>query len=254
MFGRRSASFRAADLTRAALTPIAVRHGIDYDESGFTAPASQEELGFEALRCCSGLVMAFAYDDAWPADDRTLRKLAKQAAGLVRDSFHDDAGRDAIAWAARRYGEVMAELRRAAAEEDPEQADAYRTTADADEHLGGLAARLWPVDADHPAIDFARAVCAHRPPRASRNADTLEGMGPALRTAATVEALSLATWPSTPDLEAAIMRWTYVLDLQFAAGVLADWQLTGSYWANLIGPDPMPYTDMVDIVASEHGM
>jgi hypothetical protein len=50
MFGRRSASFRAANLTRAALSPITVRHGIDYGESGFTAPASEEELGFEALR------------------------------------------------------------------------------------------------------------------------------------------------------------------------------------------------------------
>jgi hypothetical protein len=78
-------------------------------------------------------------------------------------------------------------------------------------------------------------------------------MGSTLRTAATVEALSLATWPSTPDLEAAIIRWTYALDLQFAAAVLADWQLAGSYWANLIGPDPRPYTDMVDAVAAEHG-
>jgi hypothetical protein len=172
----------------------------------------------------------------------------------VRDSFHDDAGRDAIASSARRCGGVMAELRPATSEEDPEQADAHRTTADADEHLGGLAAHLWPVDADHSAIDFARGACARRPPRASRSADTLEGMAPALRTAATVEALSLATCPSTPDLEAAIIGWTYVLDPQFAAGVLADWQLASSSWANLIGPEPMPYTDMVDIVASEHGM
>lgn len=254
MFGRRSASFRPADLTRSALTPIAERHGIDYDESGFTAPASHEDLGFEALRCCSGLVMAFAYDDAWPTDDRALRKLAKRAAGLVCDSFHDDAGRDAITLAAGRYGEVMAELRRAAADEEPEQADADRATADADERLGGLAARLWPVDSDHPAIAYARAACARSPLRASKNADTVEGMGPALRTAATVETLSLATWPSTPDLEAAIIRWTYGLDLQFAAGVLADWQLTGSYWANLVGPDPVSYTDMADAVAAEHGI
>jgi hypothetical protein len=254
MFGRRSASFRAADLTRAALSPIAVRHGIDYDESGFSAPASDEELGFEAPRCCSGLVMAFAYEDAWPADDRTLRKLAKQAAGLVRDSFHDDAGRDAIAWSASRYGDVMAELRRATADEDAEQADAYRTTADADEHLGCLAARLWPVDADHPAIDFARGACARRPPRASRSADTLEGMAPALRTAATVEALSLANVRPTDDRGLQIRGRRPCLDLEFAAGVLADRQLAGSYWANLIGPDPIPYTDMVDIVASEHGM
>lgn len=113
MLGLRSASFRSADLTRAALTPIAARHGIDYDESAFTAPASDAELGFEALRCCTGLVMAFAYEDAWPDDNRALRKLASTAASIVRDSFHDRAGRDAITWAAVQYGRVMAEPRRA---------------------------------------------------------------------------------------------------------------------------------------------
>src|SRR3954449_5905099 len=108
MLRRRSAPFQAADLTRAVLVPIGDRHGIDYDTSAFTAPSTPSDLGFEAVRCCTGLVMAFAYEDAWPAGDRAMRKLGRTAAALVRDSFHDAPGRDAVTWAASRFGQVVA--------------------------------------------------------------------------------------------------------------------------------------------------
>jgi hypothetical protein len=156
MLSRRSSSFRPAELRRAVLTPIGERHGIDYDTSTFAAPSSPEELGFEAVRCCTGLVMAFAYEDAWPDEDRALRKLGRKAAALVRDSVHDTPGRDAVTWAASRFGRVMADLRRRAAQAGRDDADAYRATADADERLAGLVAGLWPVDEQHPAIAYAR--------------------------------------------------------------------------------------------------
>jgi hypothetical protein len=250
MLGRRSSSFRPADLRRVVLTPIGERHGIDYDTSTFAAPSRPEELGFEAVRCCTGLVMAFAYEDAWPTDDRAVRKLGRKAAALVRDSVHDTPGRDAVTWAACRFGRVMADLRRRAAQADRDDADAYRDTADADERLAGLAASLWPVDEQHPAIAYAREL---RPGYEIDSPDALIDLHAyASHTAATVEALSLATWPSTPELESAITCWTYNLDLRFAGAVQSDWTLAASYWGNLIGPDPIPYADMIDIVAAEH--
>jgi hypothetical protein len=41
--------------------------------------------------------------------------------------------------------------------------------------------------------------------------------------------------------------------VEFAAAVQSDWILAASYWGNLIGPDPIPYADMIDVVAAEHG-
>jgi hypothetical protein len=253
VLGRRSSSFRPADLTRAVLTPIGDRHGIDYDSAMFTAPSRPEDLGFEAIRCCTGLVVAFAYEDAWPTDDRATRRLGKKAAALVRDSFHDTPGRDAVAWAACGFGRVMADLRRRAAERGGDDANAYRATAEADERLARLAACIRPVDEQHPAIAYARKLHGSRGYDIDNADARIDLHACASRTAATVEALSLATWPSTPELEPAITRWTYNLHVEFAAAVQSDWSLAASYWGNLIGPDPIPYADMIDVVAAEHG-
>ena len=233
MLEREPSSDLVAELQRIALSPIAQGLGFDYDRSIFRPPDSKSALGFEALRCCSGLLVAFTYPDAWPRGGRGERRLGKRAAALTRDAFRDDRGRDAISWATQRYGRVMAAIHRAA-HNDFNVAASAEATADADEWLAGLVDDVWPVNNYHDALAFAQHCCAQRrscPPDAS-----MERWSADARLTATVEMLCIATWPDAGVLEGAFVTWSYGLDITFDSGVLSDWLHVANFWGNLIDP------------------
>lgn len=231
---------------RTALAPMAERCGVDYAESAVAVPATESQLAFEALRSCAPLLIAFAYEDAWPSDDRTARKVGKRGASMVRQSFSDDPGRDAISWITRRYGHVLADMRRRAVPEHPERTGAYGETAEADEWLAGLVSRAWPVVGHDAALSFAR----DRHESRSYDIDNPDAMvdlrAHAARVAATVEMLSIATWPAADEIIPVLTPWIYMFDLRFAKALLIDWRHVGNHWANLIQPERRSYADVAE--------
>jgi hypothetical protein len=124
---------------------------------------------------------------------------------VVRVALRTDEGRDAIAWATRRYGEHIAALHRDGALRHPDEAKAYHGAADSDEWLAGLAADVWPVSASRheDMVAYADRLTEIRmyDPNATNAPITLRSY--ADRTAATVEMLSIAA--------GAIVRGTGVL-------------------------------------------
>jgi hypothetical protein len=209
------------------------------------SPTTEQALTLEALRCCSDLLVAFAYEDAWPASIRSERKLGRKATALIEHAFGDDRGRDAISWAAQRYGNAMAESRRRVAGDEPSRADALEATVATDEWLAGLVKPAWPVRADHEALAFARRCSQTRSYDPDAPDAPLDLHACADRAEATIEILCLAVWPSASDLEDVYVRWSYSFDLEFDAAILADWEHVSHFWANLINPDlRRPYGDI----------
>lgn len=43
------------------------------------------------------------------------------------------------------------------------------------------------------------------------------------------------------------------MNVNYYAGLQADWNLAAEYWTNLLDAEPLSYSEMVEIVASEHG-
>ena len=225
---------------------MAERVGLDYDMSGFRPAATEEEIGFEALRCGSSLVLAFAYPEAWGTGGRADRKLGRRGARLVQVALHTDDGRDAISWMTQRYATVMAAMRRTAAADDPDRAAAFEATAEGDEWLGSLAARVWPVRGQEAALEFA-SECARTRLFDSDNPQALIDLRAyAMRTAAVVETLAIAAGRDRAQIEDALVRWSMTLDIEFDAGVLSDWSSAGHYWGNLLRPDRVSFGDLVE--------
>jgi hypothetical protein len=237
------------ELTETALEPIAKGVGINYSLSGYRRPRTDPELGFEALRGCSSLLLAFAYADAWPGAGRAARKRARRAADVVRVALRTDEGRDAIAWATRRYGEHMAALHRDGALSHPDEADAYHGAADSDEWPAGLAARVWPVSASRheDMVAYTGRLTEIRDPNATNAPITLRSY--ADRTAATVEMLSIAAACDRAVMEPAFLHWTIAPDLHMNTTVMQDWIWARHHWANLVGPEPQPYLAVMRAVA-----
>ena len=73
------------------------------------------------------------------------------------------------------------------------------------------------------------------------------------RARATAEALALAVGERYDEFAQGIIGPLMALDLEHASGMLADWNLLGEYWSNLLSSDPLPYREIVARVAAERG-
>lgn len=224
----------AAKLQAAALSPVAKAVGLDYFESFFEPPETDEELAFQAMRCGAELMVAFADPDGWIVEGRPLRRLARRGANRLQRALAEDSGRDAISWVTQSYGRVMASARRnSMAEAGPEKQASLAATADMDEWLAELAGALRPVDPGHPAIGYAFEVGgplpAADPEPAVKDAND--------RLVCAIQAICLATWPRAEELAPVFLDWaTSYEGLTMRRVVNSDWLHVAAQWTNLLDP------------------
>jgi hypothetical protein len=234
-----------AKLTRYALEPMGEPRGIDYDYAAVTAPTSQEEIGFQALRCGTALLVAFCDPPSWGATftDRKTKRLARRGAGDLFERFSSEQGQAAISWLTQSYGRVTAEARRRAAAEEPDpgRAAMYEATADQDDWLAAIVGERWPVD-NEPAKEWADSI-GHPPDLHESESHVLNQRA---RVDASIEPISVVLWPEARDLHAVFLDWTGGPTIDIGPGVTSDWHQVAPQWANLIGPDRRSYMEVVE--------
>ncbi len=131
-------------LIRAALTPMAGRLGVDYDESFVTPPRTESAVALDVFRSACNLFVVLAEPDGWiGASRKDARRVAKQ----VRAGLSEAGARDGVSFMAQNHCWATAEfwLRAAAKPENAEVAEQLRLSADEMGALAELAAKSWPV-------------------------------------------------------------------------------------------------------------
>jgi hypothetical protein len=244
---------RVGEYVSAVLAPMGRRLGVDYDEAYLTAPRTDSERVFGALRCGQQLLMNFTRAEGWPDDSggglgvsqRSRRKAAKQFARALRT----EDGHDAIAWLAQSYGEAMAQTWRDAAgpEADPEP-----DLPGASEALSELVRTAWPVNDYHgvlPKIERAEERRLFNPD----NPEAMVDLGAyALRAGIMARAVALTMGASYEQFAFEITAPLYSLHMTYSVGMLADWARVAPYWANVLHTDALPYYDLANQINGAH--
>lgn len=243
MLDRRPSTDLAAALQRQALTEMGKPYGIDYTETFFRSPTSDEEVGYQALRCGASLLIAFIDPPSWGLfQSRATKKLAKRAAQRLSKTFPKQSGQGAISWLTQRYGRTMSSHRRAAAAAaDPASAATLNRAAAAEESLSDLVAKLWPVD-NEAALTLAASPwevldAAPDAPLAHANA----------RMAASIEAICTALWPGSEELYPVLAEWVLgYTGIGVRMMISRDWINTAPQWINLLESTPDSYGQVIE--------
>lgn len=145
MFHRETPA-KLGDYMRRGLEPMAQSLGIDYEESFFSPPLTDQARALHAYRCGQSLLMSFTYPDGWP-NAFEGKRVARKAAKAFRAGLLTTRGQNAISHMTQGYAREMADLwrRTARASTTPREAMALQESAARSEALGELAARCWPV-------------------------------------------------------------------------------------------------------------
>jgi len=93
---------------RALLTPLAIRHQLEYDREVVYSGTSREAIAFQAVSCGADLLSGLRYADAVPTPDR---KVARSTAKLMAQRFTTETARRASIFLAQAlavwYVEMM---------------------------------------------------------------------------------------------------------------------------------------------------
>jgi hypothetical protein len=246
MLGRRDV--KVGDYMRRVIEPMAVRLGLNYDETFFTPPTTDERVAFEAYRSGLSLLMAFTYDDGWGTTtmfgDQPSHKLAKKAAKAFRGGLLEERGRDAISLMAQGYARATAEIWRRA-REDPEHAEhieALAANAEKSEALGRLAAQIWPVDERRPALLSLRQTRDHTVTQLDNPNQMIDIRGAVEHTQAACEAAAVALGNDYEKYSRLLLGPVYSLNLELAQGLQTDWVGQMDSWMNLLSGEPVPFS------------
>lgn len=232
----------------AVLAPMGNRLGVDYYEAYLTAPRTDAERVFGALRCGHQLLMNFTRAEGWPdksmgglgGSKRTRRKAAKHFARALQT----EDGHDAIAWLAQSYGEAMAQTWRESAEPDLDLAGASDT-------LVAMVRSAWPVSDYYGVLsqieraEEGRFFDPHNP-------DAVVDLAAyALRAGIMARAVALTMGSSFEQFVFEITAPLYSLNLTYSVGMLADWAQVAPYWANLLHADALSYYELSTQINAE---
>jgi hypothetical protein len=243
---------RVGAYVSAVLAPMGERLGVDYYEAYLTAPQTDAERVFGALRCGQQLLMTFTRAEGWPDDSmgglggskRARRKAAKHFAAALQT----EDGHDAIAWLAQGYGAAMAQTWRKAAEPG---ADPDLSLAGPSDALSELVRSAWPVSDYHGVlakIERAEARRLFDPDNPDAAADL---SAYALRAGIMARAVALTMGSSYEQFALEITGPLYSLHLTYSIGMLADWAHVAPYWANLLRSDSLSYYDMTNQINAD---
>src|SRR4051812_2236459 len=100
MLGRRPSSAKLGSLVATGLEPFAQHFAVDHPDWMWVPPRDDSLRVLGALDVGATLLVAFGDPDSWQF---TKARLARRAAGWVRDAFGTDRGCDAIAVLTRGY-------------------------------------------------------------------------------------------------------------------------------------------------------
>jgi hypothetical protein len=242
MFRRKSVR-AVGDYMRRSLEPMALRLGVDYDESFFSSPQTPEARVFDAYRVGQSLLMFLSYPEAWMFEPNRSRKLAKRAAGAVHNSLVTDRGRSAISYMAQGYAGEMASLWRRAADGGgpdliPEQ---LKESARRSDELGTLAAGFWPVEDLHGALDKIALYEKQRVADPNNPDAMIDLNGYYGRVSVAFGAALIAIGADLEEFSHLAYLPVAFLDLQVASGLQHDWVFNAEIWQNLLSADPLSY-------------
>jgi hypothetical protein len=246
MFKRQSVA-SVGEYMRRGLEPIAQSLGVDYDESFRSPPQTPETRVFDAYRVGQSLLMFLSYPEGWTFGPKASKKLAKRAARTVHDSLLTESGRSAVSHMTQGYAREMAALwRRAADDREPDVIpEQLRESARRSDELGDLAARFWPAEDPHGALDYI----AHYERQRVADPDNPHAMihmhGYYGRASVAFGAALIAMGPAVEELGHLAYLPVAYLDLQVASGLQHDWAFNAEIWQNLISEDPLPYLAFV---------
>lgn len=96
----------AAD-RRALLTPLAVKHGLDYDREVVFPGTDKPHIAFQAVGCGADLLSGLGHADSFPAADR---KAAKAGAKAMTQRFVSEEGRRASIFLAQALATWYVEM------------------------------------------------------------------------------------------------------------------------------------------------
>ncbi len=217
-----------------------------------------------ALRCGLGLVMDYAYPDQWELasqKDTLSKRDCRKAAKHFQDALEQREGHEAIAAATEGFGHAMAKFWRRAA--DPETRAGTETpeelrpgllvSASFSDSLAELVAHTFAPEDPHGILEEVASAELRR----GYNPENDEAMGDlrdcAARAGVAGRAVALALGSKFEEFGVAVVGPIMYLNLTFDAAALANWGVVGEYWANVLQPEPSPYSEMMSAVAAAHG-
>jgi hypothetical protein len=243
VFKRRKSAEAEGDYLLRGLKPIAEHLGLDAWLAIVEAPTSHEAKALDAFRIGQSLLMTFTRPDGWPAIEP---REARAAAQRVRRAINADEGRSAVSCMTQGYAREMAAFwRRSAVTTDPAEAEQLLESAARSEKLSELAERFWPVSDPYGAL----ATIARAENDRFVNVDNTDAMID-LRTyfgraRASCCAAAIALGADHERFQTLTYSPVWALDLEFAAGLQADWLFQAKAWANLLTDSPRPYVEIL---------
>ena len=242
MFRRKSVG-AVGDHMRRGLEPMALRLGVDYDESFFSPPQTPEARVFDAYRVGRSLLMFLSYPEGWMFGPNPSKQLAKRAARAVHNSLVTDPGRSAISHMTQGYAREMASFwRRAAAGEAPDVIpEQLEEGARRSDELGALAAGFWPVEDPHGALDKIALYEKQRVADPNNPDAMIDLHGYYGRVSVAFGAALIAIGADLEELSHLAYLPVAFLDVQVASGLQHDWVFNAEIWQNLLTADPLPY-------------
>jgi hypothetical protein len=248
MFGR-DHDVAVGDYMKRALEPMLRSVGLDFNNSFFNPPRSDPALAVDVYRCGLSLLMAFTETDGWPSGNGS-KKRARKAAKRFRAGLQSDHGPNAISHMAQGYAAEMAAFwRRAGNDSTVDSGEALQLAKNADrsESLGKIAREYWPVTDPFNALKTIAEAEQHRFFDADNPDAMIDLRAYAGRVRATCEAVALALGDAVDDYNSLLIAPVMSLDLEFAAGLQADWIFQLDHWTNLLSSEPMSYCDFLQI-------
>jgi hypothetical protein len=243
---RRETPAQFGDYMRRALEPMALSLGVEYEESFFGPPVTDQARVFDAYRCGLSLVMAFTYPDGW-ANASSEKRLARKAAKALRAALLTPSGQDAISHMTQGYAHEMADFWRRAesGSDDPTEAAGLQESAARSDALGVLAGQCWPVNDPFGALDHIALAESHRTVDVDNPDAMIDLRSYFGRARVACGAAALALGADVATYSGLLYMPVAFLDLMFATGLQSDWEFQLEIWANLLRDHRRPYAEFM---------
>jgi hypothetical protein len=225
---------------------MAASLGIDYAESFYAPPSSDEARVFNAYRCGHSLLMSFTYLDGW-ANATREKRTARKAAKAFRAALLTTPGQNAVSHMTQGYAHEMADFwrRSASQSQDASEAMGLEESAVRSDALGVLAAQRWPLTDPFGALDRISLYESQRTVDVDNPDAMIDLRSYFGRARVACGAVALALGPDVEPYTGLLYMPVAFLDLEFATGLQSDWVFQLEIWANLLRDEPRPYAEFM---------